>query len=92
MNTKNILAIIFAISLSTWVISGIYLSVNFLISNFIDLNPTTSKTILSFSFIFALTSGVFNKLSGNPNFLRMTGNDKEGKTESKPTCKTCKKR
>lgn len=92
MNTKNILAIIFAVSLSTWVLSGIYLSVIFLTSNFIDIVPTTSKTILSFSFIFTLTSGVFNNLSGNPNFLRMTGNNKEGDTESKPTCKTCKKR
>lgn len=93
MNTKNILAIIFAFSLVTWTLSGVYLSVNFLISNFIELNPTTSKNVFTISFIFALTSGVWNKITGNTNFLRFNNAKNSDSEPAKVgTCKTCKKR
>lgn len=87
------IGIIFGITLATWFISAIYLSIVFLIGTFVEVNPTISKFIFAYSFLTLVSLGLYNKYRGIS--LTKIGSDLKnmnltvGKKEG---CKTCKQR
>ena len=85
---KKIVNTLFLVFLSVWFISVIYLSINFMVGYFVDLNPNIAKSVCVVSFLGLTSTTVYNRLSG-VTLQKITENVQE-LTKKKESCKSCK--
>jgi len=83
----------FVLGLAIWFATAFYLSINYLIGIFTEIEPTTSKYILAISFVWTAGIGIYNKIRGGDfTHLELDVNRvKKEKTPKKPGCTTCGK-
>ena len=89
---KKVVNTLFLVFLSVWFISVIYLSINFMVGYFVDLNPNIAKSVCVVSFLGISLTGVYNRLSG-VTLKKLTDNVQEFKEKQeakKSSCKSCK--